>query len=114
MEERGLALADHLTELSAPHAGGDLTVDDLTRVGDALMRAVHRVHGGIGDAPKFPNAPVFRFFWSEMFRRRDPAFGKAVSALLEAMSAGGIFDHLGGGYARYSTDAEWLVPHFEK
>ena len=49
-----------------------------------------------------------------MFRRRDPAFGEAVRALLEAMNAGGIYDHLGGGYARYSTDAEWLVPHFEK
>ena len=49
-----------------------------------------------------------------MFRRRDPTFGEAVRALLEAMNAGGIYDHLGGGYARYSTDAEWLVPHFEK
>ncbi len=78
------------------------------------MRAVDRDHGGIGDAPKFPNAPIFRFFWNEMFRRRDPAFGEALRALLEALSAGGIYDHLGGGYARYSTDAEWLVPHFEK
>jgi uncharacterized protein len=49
-----------------------------------------------------------------MFRRRDPAFGKALRAMLEAMNAGGIYDHLAGGYARYSTDAEWLVPHFEK
>ncbi len=49
-----------------------------------------------------------------MFRRGDPTFGEAVRALLEAMNAGGIYDHLGGGYARYSTDAEWLVPHFEK
>ncbi len=49
-----------------------------------------------------------------MFRRGDPKFGEAVRALLLAMSAGGIYDHLGGGYARYSTDAEWLVPHFEK
>ena len=49
-----------------------------------------------------------------MFRRRDPAFGEAVRGLVEAMNAGGIYDHLGGGYARYSTDDEWLVPHFEK
>ena len=49
-----------------------------------------------------------------MFRRGDPRFGEPVRALLEAMNAGGIFDHLGGGYARYSTDAVWLVPHFEK
>ncbi len=114
MEKRGLTLAEHLAQLSAPSPGAGVTPGDLTRVGDALMRAVDPVHGGIGDAPKFPNAPIFRFFWNEMFRRRDPAFGEAVRALIEAVSAGGIYDHLGGGYARYSTDAEWLVPHFEK
>ena len=108
------ALVSHLTEVSAPTPGGDLTPDDLTRVGDALLGAVDPVHAGIGRAPKFPNAPIFRFFWSERFRRADPKFGEAVRALLQAMSAGGIYDHLGGGYARYSTDAEWLVPHFEK
>ena len=70
--------------------------------------------GASSGAPKFPNAPIFRFFWNEMFRRRDPSFGEALRAMLEAMNAGGIYDHLGGGYARYSTDAEWLVPHFEK
>ncbi len=114
MEERGRTLMKHLAELSAPSPGRSLTPDDLTRVGDGLLAAVDRVHGGIGGAPKFPNAPIFRFFWNEMFRRREPSFGEAVRALLEAMSAGGIYDHLGGGYARYSTDAEWLVPHFEK
>ncbi|HKN31439.1 MAG TPA: thioredoxin domain-containing protein [Roseiarcus sp.] len=114
MEENGAALADHLARLSAPSPGRALTPDDLTRVADGLLRAVDPVHGGIGGAPKFPNAPIFRFFWNEIFRRRDPKFGEAVRALLKAMNAGGIYDHLGGGYARYSTDAEWLVPHFEK
>jgi uncharacterized protein len=114
MEENGAALADHLAKLSSPSPGRALTPDDLTRVADGLFGAVDRVHGGIGGAPKFPNAPIFRFFWNEMFRRCDPKFGEAVRALLGAMSAGGIYDHLGGGYARYSTDAEWLVPHFEK
>ena len=80
----------------------------------SCLRVVDPVHGGLRGAPKFPNAPIFRFFWNEMFRRRDKAFGEAVRALLEAMNAGGIYDHLGGGYARYSTDDEWLVPHFEK
>ncbi len=114
MLQRGLTLADHLAKLSEPSAGPGVTPDDLTRVGDVLLSAVDSVHGGLRGAPKFPNAPIFRFFWNEMFRRRDPPFGKAVRALLEAMNAGGIYDHLGGGYARYSTDAEWLVPHFEK
>ncbi len=114
MEENGAALTEHLAQLSAPSPGRRLTPDDLTRAGDGLLGAVDPVHGGIGGAPKFPNAPIFRFFWNEMFRRRDPEFGVAVRALLEAMNAGGIYDHLGGGYARYSTDDVWLVPHFEK
>jgi uncharacterized protein len=114
MESRGLALADHLAKLSELNAGPGISPADLTRVGDALRSAVDPVHGGIGGAPKFPNAPIFRFFWNEMFRRGDVSFGEALRAMLEAMNTGGIYDHLGGGYARYSTDAQWLVPHFEK
>jgi uncharacterized protein len=114
MESRGLTLADHLAKLSELNSGSGISPADLTRVGDALRSAVDPVNGGIGGAPKFPNAPIFRFFWNEMFRRRDPSFGEALRAMLEAMNAGGIYDHLGGGYARYSTDAQWLVPHFEK
>ena len=114
MERRGFALADHLAKLSELNAGGGVAPADLSRIGDALLSAVDSVHGGLRGAPKFPNAPIFRFFLSEMARRGDRAFGEAVRAMLEAMNAGGIFDHLGGGYARYSTDAEWLVPHFEK
>ena len=103
-----------MAKLSDLSAGPGVTPADLTRVGDALKSAVDPVHGGLSGAPKFPNAPIFRFFWNEMFRRGDPSFGEALRAMLEAMNAGGIYDHLGGGYARYSTDDEWLVPHFEK
>ena len=114
MEQRGLTLSDHLAKLSELSPGPGVTPADLTRIGDALLSAVDPVHGGLSGAPKFPNAPIFRFFWNEMFRRRDPRFGEAVRAMLEAMNAGGIYDHLGGGYARYSTDEVWLAPHFEK
>jgi uncharacterized protein len=114
MESRGAALADHLAKLAELSAGPGVTPADLTRIGDALLGAVDVAHGGLRGAPKFPNAPIFRFFWNEMFRRHDSAFGEALRAMLAAMNAGGIYDHLGGGYARYSTDAEWLVPHFEK
>jgi uncharacterized protein YyaL (SSP411 family) len=114
MLEQGAALIAHLAEQAALLPGGDIAPDDLTRVGESLLRLVDPVHGGIGRAPKFPNAPIFRFFNNEFFRRREPRMREAVRDLLHALCAGGIYDHLGGGFARYSTDAEWHVPHFEK
>ena len=71
-------------------------------------------HGGLRGAPKFPNPPIFRFLWQNAFRTGAPEGQEALHLMLERMSQGGIYDHLGGGYSRYSTDAIWLVPHFEK
>ncbi len=114
LSERGGALVAHLAALAAPQTNADLTPDDLTQASDTLLRLVDPVAGGLRGAPKFPNAPIFRFFWSESFRRRDPALRAAVRGLVDALCAGGICDHLGGGFARYATDAVWHVPHFEK
>jgi uncharacterized protein YyaL (SSP411 family) len=111
---QGATLFEHLTELAQTKRGDALAPDDLTRVAQQLMRQLDPVNGGIGGAPKFPNAPIFRFLWSEHFRRKDQQAGDAVRRLLDALCEGGIYDHLGGGFARYSTDAEWHVPHFEK
>ena len=100
----------------APRPGRGLTPDDLTRVGDGLLaRRSIRVNGGIGGAPKFPNAPIFRFFWNEMFRRGDASVrATPCAALLDALCAGGIYDHLGGGFARYSTDARMARAAFRE
>ncbi len=84
----------------------------------ALARRYDSARGGFGGAPKFPPSPVLEF----LLRRseRTPGTGAAVRALemasgtLEAMARGGIYDQLGGGFARYSVDADWVVPHFEK
>jgi uncharacterized protein YyaL (SSP411 family) len=81
---------------------------------EKFLRGMDWQRGGLGHAPKFPNAPTFRFLWQEAFRNRDERAAQAVDLLLTAMSQGGIYDHLGGGYARYATDDAWLVPHFEK
>ena len=78
MVGQGASLVAHLAEIAAPRPGPDLAPDDLTRAGDALLRLVDPVNGGIGDAPKFPNAPIFRFFWSEFFRRADGRCRAAV------------------------------------
>jgi uncharacterized protein YyaL (SSP411 family) len=110
----GAAITAHLADLAAAHEPGAMTSSVLDAAGEALLRLIDPDNGGIGRAPKFPNAPIFRFFWSEQARRKDPRFRAAVRGLLDALCAGGIYDHLGGGFARYSVDAEWHVPHFEK
>jgi hypothetical protein len=94
---------------------GDLpTPAHLDAVANAYLRMNDAEHGGLKGAPKFPNPPIFRFLWQNAFRTGDPAGQDALHLMLERMSQGGIYDHLGGGYSRYSTDAVWLVPHFEK
>jgi hypothetical protein len=111
---QGASLTAHLAALAAPQPGPDLRPDDLTHAADALLSLIDAINGGVGDAPKFSNGPIFRFLWSEFFRRGDPRCRAATRALLDALCAGGIADNLGGGFARYATDAQWRVPHFEK
>jgi uncharacterized protein len=72
------------------------------------------VDGGLGRAPKFPQSPVLAMMWRNFAATGAAADRDAVLLTLERMVQGGIYDHLGGGFARYSTDNEWLVPHFEK
>ncbi len=71
--------------------------------------------GGFGSAPKFPQCGVIEFLERQVLCGKADDLGLAmVESTLAAMAAGGIYDHLGGGFARYSTDNTWLVPHFEK
>jgi uncharacterized protein YyaL (SSP411 family) len=94
---------------------GDLpTPTHLDAVAAALLRLNDWEQGGLRGAPKFPNPPIFRFLWQNAFRTGAHEGQDALHLMLTRMSQGGIYDHLGGGYARYSTDAIWLVPHFEK
>jgi uncharacterized protein YyaL (SSP411 family) len=86
----------------------------LDAVSQAYLRMTDPDHGGLRGAPKFPNPPIYRFLWQDAFRTGSNVGQDALHLMLERMSQGGIYDHLGGGYARYSTDEVWLVPHFEK
>jgi len=70
--------------------------------------------GGFGAAPKFPQAMTLDFLARELVHNPAPRTREMLTTTLDAMAAGGIHDHLGGGFARYSTDEAWLVPHFEK
>jgi len=87
---------------------GDLPGEaDLAEAVQRLLAAADRRHGGFGGAPKFPPASSL-----ELLMARDET--EVVEQTLDGMLAGGIYDQLGGGFARYSVDAIWLVPHFEK
>ena len=80
------------------------------------LRQQHDDRGGFGGAPKFPQAMSLDLLLRALARRPvpDPDVQGVVETSLDAMASGGIYDHLGGGFARYSVDAVWLVPHFEK
>jgi uncharacterized protein len=86
---------------------------------DGLAKGVDREWGGFGSAPKFPSTMMLDLVLTEHRHRRRhgrdaPELAEAVTVSLDAMASGGIHDHVGGGFARYSVDREWLVPHFEK
>jgi hypothetical protein len=90
--------------------------------GEALLDAAHRMlaqqydatHGGFGGAPKFPQPVTLELLLRHHVRTGDPTALEMVVRTLRGMAGGGMRDHLGGGFHRYSVDARWLVPHFEK
>jgi len=108
-------LRDRLTQLyEHPPAGRMLSIENLDVAAKRLCQAMDVFSGGMNGAPKFPNVPVLELLWRAYIRTTLPQFSQAVDTALMNMSQGGIYDHLGGGFARYSTDEYWLVPHFEK
>ena len=97
--------------MSASH---EPLTDEITRTAfSRLHQAFDDERGGFGGAPKFPQPMTLEFALRCAVRGWEPAT-QIVTTTLDRMAAGGIYDHLGGGFARYSTDAAWHVPHFEK
>jgi hypothetical protein len=90
------------------------TETTLRRAGELLKQTYDPPHGGFGPAPKFPHPSQPRFLLRYAKRFQDPEAVRMVLHTCDRMAAGGIHDQLGGGFARYSVDAQWLVPHFEK
>jgi uncharacterized protein YyaL (SSP411 family) len=107
-----------LTEtLKAPtQAAAGPTVDDrlLKDLTTRMVPAVDPVHGGMQGAPKFPQWSFFWLLWRGGIRYGHAPACSAVVLTLDNICQGGIYDHLGGGFARYSVDERWLAPHFEK
>jgi hypothetical protein len=108
-------LTDAVTQMGRPQ-GTRVELDEsiLENACRTLLRAADRTHGGFGNAPKFPHAMDLRLLLRGWKRFGNEEALDVVRLTLDKMSHGGIYDHLGGGFHRYSTDARWLVPHFEK
>ena len=107
-------LKQGLEKLARPEGGGTLSMPTLDAIATSLLRAVDPINGGTMEAPKFPQPSLFQYLWRAYWRAGSPLFRGAVTLTLDNLCQGGIYDHLGGGFARYSTDVDWLAPHFEK
>jgi len=98
--------------LKGAEKGWDM--DTCREMTENLLKQADTVYGGFGNAPKFPGSMAISFLLEHYhFTDFEPALKQALLSL-DAMIEGGIYDQLGGGFARYSTDAKWLAPHFEK
>src|SRR5581483_3239746 len=101
---------------AVPRSEGRPTIGraELDRAAVQLGGYIDQVHGGMKGAPKFPQPMLLEFLWRAGERTGEGRYFAAVNLTLERICQGGIYDHLGGGFSRYSVDERWLVPHFEK
>jgi hypothetical protein len=115
VHEQARQLTAHLTQAAgavmSPAPVGEKT---LLHAATMLERAFDHQHGGFGGAPKFPHPMDLRLLLRVWRRTGREGVLSMVTTTLSKMAGGGIYDHLGGGFHRYSVDARWLVPHFEK
>ena len=113
---QNIAMQQALAQIYMPSQISDIATAALAAKAEGALHAMYdNIHGGFGSAPKFPQVDLLAFLI--MLWARDSA--KAQSAAialttLKKMCRGGIYDQLGGGFCRYSVDAQWLIPHFEK
>jgi uncharacterized protein len=110
--------ASLLSDLQANHGttepGGILNPEILDEAAQQMLDRFDPVNGGFGGAPKFPPSYSLSLLMKHYSRNQDPLLLKAITHTLDRMACGGMYDQVGGGFHRYSVDAQWLVPHFEK
>ena len=114
VDKNRTALVEALQGLARSKPGEAVTEAQTENMARTLLREVDGRHGGIGGAPKFPQCSMLELLWRSYLRTGSLLMKTAVVLSMERMCQGGIYDHLGGGFARYSTDERWLAPHFEK
>jgi len=114
VEAAGADVVRRLSERGPDITAGELTAEVLDEAAGSLAASYDRERGGFGGAPKFPPSMCLEFLLRHCARTGDAAALAMVEHTGEAMARGGMYDQLGGGFARYSVDAGWVVPHFEK
>ncbi|MCK6439381.1 MAG: thioredoxin domain-containing protein, partial [Planctomycetes bacterium] len=113
LKAHGQAITDHIGQVASA-ASGEPGQAELTRTYEVLVRMCDLEHGGFGSAPKFPTPHTFTYLLQHAFRAGKDSAREMAAHSLRAIARGGIHDHVGGGFHRYSTDYEWRLPHFEK
>jgi uncharacterized protein YyaL (SSP411 family) len=114
IEQNRRALVASLKQRGEAKSAVSIGTNELNNIAESIARATDPVHGGLRGAPKFPQCTMLEFIWRAGVRTSDDRFAGTAQLALTRMCQGGIYDHLGGGFARYSVDEKWLVPHFEK
>lgn len=115
IRETGTSLVNELRRLSATSGSNEpIEVELLDAAYAGIIRSYDSINGGFGGAPKFPPAMALEFLLRTHARTGNREALEIVSHTCQKMANGGMYDQLGGGFHRYSTDAKWLVPHFEK
>src|SRR5438132_915771 len=114
VEQNRSALMARLAQSARPKGRVVIAAPDLDRAASQIAGMIDPVNGGMRGAPKFPQPTMLEFLWRAGQRMNDKRYFGAVELTLNRIGEGGIYDHLGGGFSRYSVDERWLVPHFEK
>ena len=114
VEQNRSALMARLAASARPKGRVVIAAPELDRAAGQIASMIDPVNGGMRGAPKFPQPMMLEFLWRAGQRLNDKRYFGAVELTLTRICEGGIYDHLGGGFSRYSVDERWLVPHFEK
>ena len=114
VEQNRSALMARLAASGRPKGRGVIAAPELDRAASQIAGMIDPINGGMRGAPKFPQPTMLEFLWRAGGRLNDRRYFGAVELTLARICEGGIYDHLGGGFSRYSVDERWLVPHFEK
>jgi uncharacterized protein YyaL (SSP411 family) len=109
-----VALLERLRQKARPAGQVVIGTNELDDIAGRVLGIMDTEHGGLQGSPKFPNTPFLELLWRGWERTGRQKLRDAALHALDGMSEGGIYDHIGGGYSRYSVDDRWLVPHFEK